>query len=114
MSRQRKLKRKKSRQAPGVSSYALQEAHDIFGDADELIHLRKQEIDSSEWRERRLEDEFEPIVLSEKYMTEKDDQIRELDIPERMQVIIYSCIYSLCLYEHDLYFLILIFLFLDI
>ncbi|PQM39625.1 hypothetical protein Pyn_37818 [Prunus yedoensis var. nudiflora] len=84
--RQRKLKRKKSRQAPGVSSSALQEAHEIFGDVDELLQLRKQGLDSSEWRERRLEDEFEPIVLSEKYMTEKDDQIRELDVPERMQI----------------------------
>ncbi|XP_008244088.1 PREDICTED: transcription elongation factor SPT6 [Prunus mume] len=84
--RQRKLKKKKSRQAPGVSSSALQEAHEIFGDVDELLQLRKQGLDSSEWRERRLEDEFEPIVLSEKYMTEKDDQIRELDVPERMQI----------------------------
>ncbi|KAF3442193.1 hypothetical protein FNV43_RR16109 [Rhamnella rubrinervis] len=84
--RQRKLKRKKSRQAPGVSSSALQEAHEIFGDVDELLQIRKQGLDSSEWRERRLEDEFEPIVLSEKYMTEKDDQIRELDVPERMQI----------------------------
>lgn len=85
--RQRKLKRKKSRQAPGVSSDALQEAHDIFGDVDELLQLRKQGLDSSEWRERKLEDEFEPIILSEKYMTEKDDQIRELDVPERVQVL---------------------------
>ncbi|XAR62643.1 hypothetical protein NMG60_11017483 [Bertholletia excelsa] len=42
--------------------------------------------ESGEWRDRRLEDEFEPIVLSEKYMTEKDDQIREIDVPERMQI----------------------------
>ncbi|KAM5550549.1 transcription elongation factor SPT6 [Rosa sericea] len=84
--RQKKLKKKKSRQAPGVSSSALQEAHDIFGDVDELLQLRKQGLDSSEWKERRLEDEFEPIVLSEKYMTEKDDQIREIDVPERIQV----------------------------
>ncbi|PON78960.1 Transcription elongation factor [Parasponia andersonii] len=84
--RQRKVKRKKSRQAPGVSSSALMEAHEIFGDVDELLQIRKQGLDSSEWRERRLEDEFEPVVLSEKYMTEKDDQIRELDVPERMQL----------------------------
>lgn len=80
------MKKKKNRQAPGVSSSALQEAHQIFGDVDELLQLRKQGLDSSEWRERRLEDEFEPIILSEKYMTEKDDQIRMTDIPERMQV----------------------------
>lgn len=85
-SRRKKLKKKKSRQAPGVSSTALQEAHEIFGDVDELLQLRKRELDTQEWREKRLEDEFEPIVISEKYMTEKDDQIREIDIPERMQV----------------------------
>lgn len=81
------MKRKKFRQAPGVSSSALQEAQEIFGDVDELLQLRKQGLESTEWKERRWEDEFEPIVLSEKYMTEKDDQIRMSDIPERMQVL---------------------------
>ncbi|XP_047330082.1 transcription elongation factor SPT6 homolog [Impatiens glandulifera] len=92
--RRKKLNRKKSRQAPGVSSSALQEAHDIFGDVDELLRLRKKGISKSgkfdefgEQRERRLEDEFEPIILSEKYMTGKDDMIREIDIPERMQIL---------------------------
>ncbi|XP_059462274.1 transcription elongation factor SPT6 homolog isoform X3 [Corylus avellana] len=75
-----------NRRAPGVSSSALQEAHEIFGDVDDLLLQRKQGFDSSEYRERRLEDEFEPIVLSEKYMTQKDDQIRDLDVPERMQI----------------------------
>ncbi|KAL5744973.1 hypothetical protein ACOSP7_026119 [Xanthoceras sorbifolium] len=84
--RRKKFKKKKSRQAPGVSSSALQEAHEIFGDVDELLQLRKQGFDSSEWKERRLEDEFEPIILSEKYMTEKDDHIRVTDVPERMQI----------------------------
>ncbi|KAG7962184.1 hypothetical protein I3843_09G052600 [Carya illinoinensis] len=82
----RRLKKGANRRAPGISSSALQEAHEIFGDVDELLQLRKQGLDSSEWRERRLEDEFEPIVLSEKYMTERDDQIRERDAPERMQI----------------------------
>lgn len=36
--------------------------------------------------ERSLEDQFDPSILSEKYMTGKDDQIREIDVPERMQV----------------------------
>ncbi|XP_021296325.1 transcription elongation factor SPT6 homolog [Herrania umbratica] len=84
--RRKKLKKNKSRQAPGVTSSALLEAQEIFGDVDELLQLRKQGLDSSEWRERRLEDQFEPTVLSEKYMTEKDDQIRMTDIPERMQI----------------------------
>lgn len=108
MFRQRKLKKKKSRQAPGVSSSALQEAHEIFGDVDELLQLRKQGLDSSEWRERRLEDEFEPIVLSEKYMTEKDDQIRELDVPERMQVLWLALDNTIIsgFMSHELYFII--------
>ncbi|XWS08222.1 hypothetical protein CRYUN_Cryun41cG0061200 [Craigia yunnanensis] len=84
--RRKKMKNKKSRQATGASQSALKEAQDIFGDVDELLLLRKQGIDSNEWKERRLEDQFEPTVLSEKYMTEKDDQIRMTDIPERMQI----------------------------
>jgi len=56
-----------------------------------LILNRQKNLEMSEYRETRLEDEFEPIVLSEKYMTEQDDQIRELDIPERMQVILDLC-----------------------
>ncbi|KAJ1404514.1 YqgF/RNase H-like domain [Sesbania bispinosa] len=78
--------KKKPKKAPGVSSSALQEAQELFGDVDELIEARNQSRELNEYRETRLEDEFEPIVLSEKYMTEKDDQIRELDIPERMQI----------------------------
>ncbi|XP_071726700.1 transcription elongation factor SPT6 homolog isoform X2 [Rutidosis leptorrhynchoides] len=88
--RRRKVNKKKSRQAPGVSSTAMQEAHDIFGDVDELLRQRKLGLERinryDDTGERRLEDEFEPIILSEKYMTENDDRIREIDIPERMQV----------------------------
>ncbi|XP_020672293.1 transcription elongation factor SPT6 homolog isoform X1 [Dendrobium catenatum] len=87
--RRPKVKKKKSKQAPGVSSSALQEAQEIFGDVDELLMLRKQGMarDSSEWVEKRLEDEFEPFILSEKYMTPKDDAIRETDVPERIQLL---------------------------
>ncbi|KAI7755110.1 hypothetical protein M8C21_025980, partial [Ambrosia artemisiifolia] len=91
--RRRKVHKKKYRQAPGVSSVAIQEAHDIFGDVDELLMQRKLELgyingyeEAGEQRKVRLEDEFEPIILSEKYMTENDKRIREMDIPERMQI----------------------------
>ena len=57
--RRGKLNKKKPRQAPGVSSSALQEAHDIFGNVDELLRLGKQGLaktgkydGSGEWRER--------------------------------------------------------------
>ncbi|OMO86529.1 hypothetical protein CCACVL1_09571 [Corchorus capsularis] len=84
--RQEKFKKKKLRQATDASQSALLDAQEIFGDVDEFLKLRKDGLNSSEWIERRLEDQFEPTVLSEKYMTEKDDQIRLADIPERMQL----------------------------
>ncbi|CAH2065577.1 unnamed protein product [Thlaspi arvense] len=77
-------KKKKYRQGSDMS--AMRDANEIFGDPDELISIRKKGNASSERMERRLEDEFEPTVLSEKYMTGKDDEIRQLDIPERMQI----------------------------
>ncbi|KAM1234373.1 hypothetical protein ACFX13_004034 [Malus domestica] len=84
--RQGKVKRRKSTKAPEVPSSSLQEAHDIFGDPQQLIELRKQGLDSGEWRNMRIKDQFEPSVLSEKYMTDKDEQIQALDIPERIQI----------------------------
>ncbi|KAL6555302.1 Transcription elongation factor spt6 [Orobanche gracilis] len=86
--RVRREKVKKSRQRPGISSSALQEAHLIFGDVDDLLRVRKLKISDryGETDERNLEDQFDPSILSEKYMTKKDDRIRELDIPERMQI----------------------------
>ncbi|KAI5427479.1 Transcription elongation factor spt6, variant 4 [Lathyrus oleraceus] len=77
---------RRTRPAPGVSSSALQEAQELFGDVDELLLARSRTRGSDDYKETRLEDEFEPIVLSEKYMTENDDRIRESDIPERMQI----------------------------
>ncbi|XP_048603156.1 transcription elongation factor SPT6 homolog isoform X3 [Brassica napus] len=77
-------KKKKYRQGSDIS--ALRDASEIFGDVDELLLIRKKGLASSERVERRLEDEFEPTVLSDKYMTGKDDEIRQLDMPERMQI----------------------------
>ncbi|KAH7314514.1 hypothetical protein KP509_21G005900 [Ceratopteris richardii] len=102
--RRGKARRKGPRQAAGVSSSALQEAQEIFGDVTELLDRRKygmsgeqgdEENEQDEGREgfrlgratkKRLEEEFEPSVLEEKYMTERDNRIRETDIPERLQL----------------------------
>ncbi|AES81104.2 putative ribonuclease H-like domain, transcription elongation factor Spt6, DNA ligase B [Medicago truncatula] len=82
--RTRKLKGvRRFKQAP---STALQEAQALFGDVEEYLDARNRSREQTDNMETRLEDEFEPIILSEKYMTEKDDMIRELDIPERMQI----------------------------
>ncbi|XP_018470699.1 transcription elongation factor SPT6 homolog isoform X1 [Raphanus sativus] len=77
-------KKKKHRQGSDMS--AFRDASEIFGDVDELLSIRKKGLASSERVERRLEDEFEPTVLSDKYMTGKDDEIRLFDMPERMQI----------------------------
>ncbi|KAL6525584.1 Transcription elongation factor spt6 [Orobanche hederae] len=84
----RRKKVKKSRQRPGISSSALQEAHLIFGDVEDLLRVRKMKTSDryGETDERSIENQFDPSILSEKYMTKKDDRIRELDIPERMQI----------------------------
>ncbi|XP_078444726.1 global transcription factor group B1 isoform X2 [Wolffia australiana] len=88
--RRKKTKKKKMRQAFGVSSSALQEAHEIFGDVDELLERRKQGLSKGRseaaWGEKKLEEEFEPLILEEKYMTPRDKIIRETDIPERIQL----------------------------
>lgn len=69
------------------------EAQEIFGDVDELLSRRKQDLerdDTSRFAPKQIEDEFEPFILSEKYMTAKDDIIRETDVPERLQVVLLS------------------------
>lgn len=61
---------------------------------DDLLKRRKQGLTemsgyydaSGRRKERRIVDEFEPTILSEKYMTEKDDMVRNTDFPERLQV----------------------------
>ncbi|XP_058079231.1 transcription elongation factor SPT6 homolog isoform X2 [Magnolia sinica] len=90
----RKPSKIKLRQTAGASSSALQEAHGIFGDVDELLMKRKQGLvksgsfhDSGEWSVKNPEDEFEPFILTERYKTEKDDQIQEIDVPERIQLL---------------------------
>lgn len=89
MHRERKSSKKKSKPM-GVYSSTRQEAYEIFGDVDDLLRHRKEGSENmnnySESGGTRLEDEFEPIVLSEKYMTGKDEQIWEIDTPERLQV----------------------------
>ncbi|KAJ7545245.1 hypothetical protein O6H91_09G112200 [Diphasiastrum complanatum] len=106
--RRKKTKKKALRPAPGVSSLALQEAQEIFGDVSLLLEERRargldmekyddEEVDEDEddhgfqrtrlASKKRLEMEFEPSLLEEKYMTDRDDHIRAVDIPERLQLL---------------------------
>ncbi|KAI5078919.1 hypothetical protein GOP47_0006590 [Adiantum capillus-veneris] len=102
--RRGKTRKKGPRQAAGISSSALQEAQEIFGDVTELLDRRKygltgergDEENEDEGREgyhmgrsskKKLEEEFEPSILEERYMTERDNRIRETDVPERLQLL---------------------------
>ncbi|KAK9664479.1 hypothetical protein RND81_14G045200 [Saponaria officinalis] len=81
---------KKSERATAASSSGIMEANQLFGDVEDLLNQRRKNLDKGgiydETGERRLEDEFEPSLLMKKYMTESDDQTREIDIPERIQI----------------------------
>ncbi|KAJ0742822.1 putative tex-like protein, HTH domain superfamily [Helianthus annuus] len=76
--------KKKSKQPAEASS------RDIFGDLDDLCNLGPTKVskfdETSESKDAKVEDEFEPIINSEKYMTKKDDHIKKTDAPERMQI----------------------------
>ncbi|XP_063937550.1 transcription elongation factor SPT6 homolog [Daucus carota subsp. sativus] len=86
----RGVNKQKPRQAQGVSSSALQEAHDIFGNVDDLLKRRAYHDDSGRRKERRLCGGFDPNILAEKYMTEKGDLIRNTGFPERWQIFEHS------------------------
>ncbi|CAI5486870.1 unnamed protein product [Closterium sp. Naga37s-1] len=114
--RRRRKKKKKGTRMPGVTSEALLEAQDIFGDVADLLERRRVELE----RQRReggeggaggyyyedgmgteggeeygregaggasaLSKQYEPSLLEAKYMTERDEAIRARDVPERLQV----------------------------
>ncbi|KAK1302050.1 hypothetical protein QJS10_CPB12g01717 [Acorus calamus] len=83
----RRKKSHKKKLRPGVSSSALQEAHEIFGDVDEFLMLRKAGSHTDVGFDiQRLEDELEPLIIAEKYLTARDKDIRKKDVPERIQL----------------------------
>ncbi|KAJ1880782.1 Transcription elongation factor spt6, partial [Kickxella alabastrina] len=64
------------------------ELQDIFGDGEEYAFAmdahRQHEEDG--YREKTLAEVFEPAELEAKLMTQSDEDIRTLDIPERIQM----------------------------
>lgn len=86
LSGQRNLNEKKSRHASKESSSTGGEASYSFGNANELRTLHKQVLAEN----ARPDDstDFAPFILKDKYMTEKDACMKEIDMPERMQVYI--------------------------
>ncbi|GBG67753.1 hypothetical protein CBR_g879 [Chara braunii] len=107
-SRKRKPKKHgEARAFAGLSSNALREAHDIFGDVSDLLERRRrrEEQIAREDEDDVLEEDgygrglpgsrnlkavakqFEPSLLEAKFLTDRDAKIRNRDAPERMQIL---------------------------
>lgn len=104
--RKKKTKKKKVVSTTGVvSSHALREAQEIFGDVTGLLEEYEQmkEARAAEEAPAQEEDEpgadgeqnkaieiaakhFDPEILKESYLTRKDETIRRVDVPERIQM----------------------------
>jgi hypothetical protein len=106
--RKRNMKTKAPAKAPLRSSKAQQGAQGKYrkvnslleemgrGRTDTLAGLfdeEKEGDDNDDYNcgqedlnQRLLEKQFEPSLLEEKYLTERDNRIRKSDIPERLQV----------------------------
>jgi len=89
----RQRKKHRNRQVM-ISNSQMKEAADIFGDmswmdVDEQAGFDEfgQEDEFGEQRSKMtLEEQYEPGVLAEKFMTAEDEVIRQADIPERYQL----------------------------
>jgi transcription elongation factor SPT6 len=78
-------------QAAGLDEGAEEDYRAAFGDGtdyDWAIDLQEQQDyeEQGEGRDLQLKDVFEPSQLAERLLTDEDNIIREVDIPERVQL----------------------------
>lgn len=78
-------------QFTGLDEQAEEDYRAAFGDGTEYDWAleeqeRADQEEEGEGRQTELKDVFEPGLLQEKMLTEKDQAIREKDIPERLQL----------------------------
>ncbi|KDR81667.1 hypothetical protein GALMADRAFT_239777 [Galerina marginata CBS 339.88] len=92
--KQEQFRRKRARVRPelaGIDANAWDEIHDVFGDGHEydwaLVGDDDADLDEEQYKpEMKYQDVFEPSEIRKRMLTEDDDLIRALDIPERMQL----------------------------
>ena len=66
---------------------AWDEIQEVFGDGHDYDHALESDTEGNEKKKKpTIRDIFEPAEIAERMMTDADDIIRALDIPERMQV----------------------------
>eukprot|EP01117_Protostelium_nocturnum_P006766 TRINITY_DN242_c0_g1_i1.p1 TRINITY_DN242_c0_g1~~TRINITY_DN242_c0_g1_i1.p1 ORF type:complete len:1509 (+),score=429.08 TRINITY_DN242_c0_g1_i1:233-4759(+) len=80
----KKKKHRRRRNRIAASSSQMREAAEVFGIGYEDL-MNDEEEQSKPTQKSKIEEQFEPAVLSERYITAEDDLIRSIDIPERLQ-----------------------------
>ncbi|KAM0787286.1 hypothetical protein ACM66B_006519 [Microbotryomycetes sp. NB124-2] len=68
----------------GISQEDWQEVTDVFGNGQDYAFAL--ESDDEPEKDKELKDIFEPSEIASRMLTEADDIIRRVDIPERMQL----------------------------
>ncbi|KAJ1942939.1 Transcription elongation factor spt6, partial [Linderina macrospora] len=71
----------------GIDDDTWAELQDIFGDGEEYAFaMDSTNGERNRYREKGLDEVFEPAELEAKMMTQRDEDIRSTDVPERMQM----------------------------
>ena len=72
----------------GMDLEAWDEVHDIFGNGEDYAWALEADDEPAEEGKERMEykDIFEPAQIRERLLTEDDERIRQVDIPERLQL----------------------------
>ncbi|TFK42525.1 transcription elongation factor SPT6 [Crucibulum laeve] len=101
-------RRKKARGArpelAGIDANAWDEIHDVFGDGHEydwaLVGDDEEYAEDEFKPEMKYQDVFEPSEIRKRMLTEDDDIIRAMDVPERMQLATSSLTQTSTLSQH--------------
>ena len=74
----------------GMDLEAWDEVHDIFGNGEDYAWALEADDEHAEEAKARMDykDIFEPAQIRERLLTEEDDRIRQVDVPERLQLLI--------------------------
>ncbi|KAF9535288.1 transcription elongation factor SPT6 [Crepidotus variabilis] len=92
--KRQEVRRKRARVRPelaGIDANAWDEIHEVFGDGHEydwaLVGDDDAEMEEEHYKpEMKYQDVFEPSEIKKRMLTDDDDLIRAMDIPERMQL----------------------------
>ncbi len=74
----------------GIDAEAWDEVHEIFGNGEDYAWALQDEdediLDEDKKAKMEYKDIFEPAQIAERMLTEEDERIKRIDIPERLQL----------------------------